>query len=111
MRKLAPLADPVLRRIHELLPGPTTQAKNSTARRVLKRAYDENGAIFNGHFTRAILKLRDAGLVTFKITWNRERKCENLHVKPTPKCRGTLNRAQDAAQTSGPRLGRRESSV
>jgi hypothetical protein len=62
MRKKSPSADPVYRRIHDLV-------ASATERRILRRAYEEDGAIFSGHFAQAIIHLRDLNLVRFDVTW------------------------------------------
>src|SRR5262245_46036117 len=97
MRKLAPPEDPVLRRIHELVPGPSTQTASATARRVLRRVHEEHGAVLHGHYARAILDLHKRGLVVFDIAWDTEHKRTNWHVRLTPACSRSLKRAQDRA--------------
>lgn len=93
MRERPPPTDPVIRRIHQLLPGKGTQIPTiTTARRVLKRLYFGE-TILNGHTAKAVLHLRDAGLVKFDLTWNGERKRTDWHVTLTKVCRQTLDRA------------------
>jgi hypothetical protein len=90
MRKKTPPAHPVMRRIHAMVPG---TAQQSTARRLLKQVYDERGATFNGHYAKAILKLCSLGLVRYDLTWNRERKCTDWHVRLTRRCSQALSNA------------------